>query len=635
MSAIQVASMFGVINLRDNMTSGLNSALNNARGFGTQITSLGDNIQNMGTRMTAATAPISAGLLTSIRQSQTFNRSMSNINSILGITGDEAAILRQQLLDYGGSTVAGPQAVAEAYYQIVSGVADASTHMAILEAATATSEAGQADLMATTSALISTMNSYGLQAEDAAYISDVYTRTVQTGVLTMDELASAMPQVTGLASSMNIGIEDLAGQMSYLTTQGFSASNSATFLRSMMTTLLNPTTALSEAIGDMGYESGQAMVDALGLVGAYDAIREFGGGAFDGLITNQEALQGALALTGDSANQFLNDFGEGVEGATAAAREIQNETATWDLFTSALQRTAIAAGDALAPALLTILNDNIIPLVDRVGDWIADNPRLATTILQVAGAVTVLGPVLFVVGGIISTVGTAVTVITGGIGLLIPVVTGASAAFTAAGGGVAGLGAAIYAALGPFGMIILAVGGLVAWMSGRDGGLIGSLNDARNSAIMLATLGLWAVNTAAQNAINLFNQLKVMVDEASAAVGNFVNDRMTTLNQLGTLISNPGATLNVLLGNGGGQSPAPDGERYAGGPVTAGRTYLTGEKGPELFTPSTSGRISSNRDTVAAMNGSGGDTFNFYGNIIAPEPETFMQTIEERRRRRS
>jgi len=38
--------------------------------------------------------------------------------------------------------------------------------------------------------------------------------------------------------------------------------------------------------------------------------------------------------------------------------------------------------------------------------------------------------------------------------------------------------------------------------------------------------------------------------------------------------------------------------RAAGGPVSAGQSYLIGERGPELFTPAASGRISSNRDLM-------------------------------------
>lgn len=52
------------------------------------------------------------------------------------------------------------------------------------------------------------------------------------------------------------------------------------------------------------------------------------------------------------------------------------------------------------------------------------------------------------------------------------------------------------------------------------------------------------------------------------------------------------------------------GVRAEGGPVSAGSTYLVGEKGPELFTPSRSGSI--------LANGSGGATLNLTLNITHP-----------------
>lgn len=63
------------------------------------------------------------------------------------------------------------------------------------------------------------------------------------------------------------------------------------------------------------------------------------------------------------------------------------------------------------------------------------------------------------------------------------------------------------------------------------------------------------------------------------------------------------AALNGVLGGGGGVSAGDQsgmdglisslisGARASGGPVGGGRTYLVGEKGPELFTPNTAGKI--------------------------------------------
>jgi len=57
-----------------------------------------------------------------------------------------------------------------------------------------------------------------------------------------------------------------------------------------------------------------------------------------------------------------------------------------------------------------------------------------------------------------------------------------------------------------------------------------------------------------------------------------------------------------------------------GGPVRGGQSYLVGEKGPEMFTPSSSGTISPN---------SGGNTFNFYGLTHEELPEKVRSILRQ------
>jgi hypothetical protein len=64
------------------------------------------------------------------------------------------------------------------------------------------------------------------------------------------------------------------------------------------------------------------------------------------------------------------------------------------------------------------------------------------------------------------------------------------------------------------------------------------------------------------------------------------------------------------------------GGRAAGGPVMRGTTYLVGEQGPELFTPSSSGSIIPNN----ALGRSGGSTINLTVNG-AIDPEGTARTI--------
>jgi hypothetical protein len=63
------------------------------------------------------------------------------------------------------------------------------------------------------------------------------------------------------------------------------------------------------------------------------------------------------------------------------------------------------------------------------------------------------------------------------------------------------------------------------------------------------------------------------------------------------------------------------GGKAAGGPVRSGTSYLVGERGPELFTPSGSGMITPNNRLV-----SGGSTINI--NVTgAIDPEGTARSI--------
>lgn len=61
------------------------------------------------------------------------------------------------------------------------------------------------------------------------------------------------------------------------------------------------------------------------------------------------------------------------------------------------------------------------------------------------------------------------------------------------------------------------------------------------------------------------------------------------------------------------------GARAAGGPVSAGQTYLVGEQGPELFTPSGNGSITSNAALASARP-------SVTVNITTPDAGSFLKS---------
>jgi TP901 family phage tail tape measure protein len=437
-SALEIASLFGVLELRDNATGALRGFDNLLSNTGQRLQSLGSGMQSLGAGMTAVAAPAVAALAIAGSAALDFGSSMTDVGSVLGRNQAEMAALTDEILAFSEDTRAGPQAVAESFYDIVGGVADASTHMAILEESVATAEAGNANLTATTAALIGVMNSYGFSADQASFASDVLTRTVGMGVGTMEQFAGALPNVTGLAASMGIEFNDLAAAAAFLTTKGNTAAEATTQLGGMMSALLNPNERMRQGLQALGFESGRAAVAQLGLVGTYEALMdEVGVDAMGPLVGQMEALRGVTALTEEGFEEFSNTFTEGIDGATAAARAIQMEApaAQLDLLRSQLAVLSIEVGNAFIPALVDLV-EMVNPVIDSILAWVRENPELVAQIAMLVGGLAVAGPVLLGVGTVISGIGAAITFLLSPIGLVIAAVAALAAAYVTNFGGI-------------------------------------------------------------------------------------------------------------------------------------------------------------------------------------------------------
>jgi TP901 family phage tail tape measure protein len=531
-----------------------------------KITGMGDSVTKLGAKMTVASAPLALALGASVNNALQFDEAMTNVGAVLGKNRDEMAALNAQVLKMGANSRAGPQRTAEAFYDIVGGVQDASAHMNILQAAIKTAEAGSADLGATTNALIAIMNSYKFEAEEAAFASDVLTRTVGMGVGTMEDFASAMPQITGLANSLNISFDDLGGMMAYLTTQGNSAAQASTQLSAMMTAMLNPNESMKKALQEMGFASGQAAIEQLGLVGAMNAVAETQTAQQEGMaktLGSVEALRGVTALAGDTFSQFASTFTDGITGATAAAQAIQLESpaAQFDLLKSKVSELSIGVGTVLMPILIDLV-DKIAPIVVSITEWMQKNPEATQTILMLAGALIAAGPV-------VTMVGTAVSFLGGAIALL----------------------------LSPAGILIGIIAGIVAAANSLyPGGIVALFNDAATAARQLAIMGLMVLNTAADAARKIVEGLINTIRDAIKAIDEFINGQKK-MGQNTEVTTNFRSNVISRMES-----------RDSGGIGVPGKTYAIGTGAqPELFTPTSPGFFTPNADRALAGAGGGGD----------------------------
>lgn len=375
----------------------------------------------IGRTMTFAfTAPVVTLGTYAVQAAAEFEEAMRNVNSIAHLSEDEFAALSEAVLDFGSNTRAGATEAAGALYTTFSaGITDTTVAMEFMEIASMTAEAGLADLTTTTEALIGSFLAFNQDAlpVEQQLISirnqaDALTQMVQIGVGTMDEFASAIGQVNPTAVSLGVGIEELYGSMAYLTQRGLSAARASVSLNAAFTALLRPSEAMQAAFRQLGVQTGDELIQQFG---SFEAALAALAGTTDGSATSMRALfrevRAARAvdlLVSDLEgwNTALNDFNQGLDGATERAREQQmmSFAAHWDLMTSALNAAGITIGNVLMPAL--------IPLVDAVTNFlhllIDTNPELLTLGVAALSAAAAIGPLLWVVSSIANPIGALV-----------------------------------------------------------------------------------------------------------------------------------------------------------------------------------------------------------------------------------
>lgn len=399
-----------------------------------------------------------------------FEELMMNAASILDITEAEIASLSTQVRELGENSRYGPIQVADAFYEIASGVLEASARLPILQAAIRAAEAGNTDLRETTLGLIAAVNSYGSETLSAARAADIYLRTVAVGVGSQLDFVSAISPQIRLMSSFKVSFEEVGAAMAFLTAKGSPASRAMTQLASSVTALVKPNKTMEALITRLGYASGQAMLEAHGLARSLEMIQELAGNDMPRALGRKEGLLAVVALLTGEFKEFSKEFIASIDGSVDRAREVQLKAtkAVIDQAVAAFQGMKIVLIDTIMPtinSLFTVFKELSLAFTE----FIENHPRLVSIIANIsisflamfAAVWTLLGVFKILTGIYLVSVGflfknissimmmglipaTAyLTTIMGGL-------TGAIALFVSYGQGVAGLREAVDNLLGSF-----------------------------------------------------------------------------------------------------------------------------------------------------------------------------------------
>lgn len=336
--AIEVFSLYSTLGLD---SSGFESGLEKAK---KGLTALGDATKLVVGAVGAVATALGAVGAKALSEASQYETAFAKVQTIMDSTQISADELSSGILNLSSSLGVASEDIADTVYNAISATGDTANALALTESASKLAIGGFTDTTSALGVLTTAMNAYGLSAEQAEHISDSLITVQNLGVTTVGELAGVMGRAIASASAYGVDLENLEAGYIAMTKAGISATESTTYISSMLSEL-----------GDSG--STVAKI-----------LQEQTGKGFSELMAEGYSLGDVLQILSDS-----------VDG---------NSTALINLWGT---QQAGKASNAIISQSISAFNDNLQTLKETTGTTesaysiMADTVEQKTKILKTAG----------------------------------------------------------------------------------------------------------------------------------------------------------------------------------------------------------------------------------------------------------
>jgi TP901 family phage tail tape measure protein len=426
-------------NLKINITGDSSKLSNALSSASSKLSAFGSKMQSVGKSMTMKlTLPLVAAGAAATKMAFDFDKSMTSIQALVGVSSEKVAEMGEAAKKMAVDTGKSSKEAAEALFFITSAGLRGSEAMDVLEMSLKAAAVGLGETKTIADLSTSAMNAYGSGTLSASGATDILTAAVRLGKLEASELAGAMGGVIPIASSMGVSFDQVGAAMAAMSKTGTNAANGATQLNAILTTIAKPSADAEKAFNKMGFTTDtlKKSLAEEGLMGTLVTLKNglaATGQEFTDIAPNVRAWKGILDLTGSSMEDNIALFDEMTRsaGATNNAFEVTSKAASFKMTQglNSMKESLMAVGQ--------VIINNIAPAVQKLGEFFTNlsnkfkelSPRTQKIIIAFAGIVAALGPVIAIIGTLLTmapAIGAAFTLMMGPVGLIIAGLTAIS-----------------------------------------------------------------------------------------------------------------------------------------------------------------------------------------------------------------
>lgn len=477
---------------------------------GKKIESFGDSVTHAGQAIMPASMAVAGLGAAAVKTAADFDAGMSKVAAISGATGDDLDALRDKAREMGAKTKFSASEAASAMEYMAMAGWKTEDMLGGIEGIMNLAAASGEDLATTSDIVTDALTAFGLTAQDSAHFADILAAASSNANTNVSMMGETFKYCAPIAGALGFSAEDVAEAIGLMANAGIKSTQAGTALRTIMNNLSGEVKITGAALGEVTIAttntdgSMRELSDILAdCRGAFSLLSESEKAQAAEALVGKNAMSGFLALmnAGDadieklanSIDHCSDTFVKTVDGAIIPMSQALEEGIDWieeyngvseqmaavmqdnlggqlTILKSQLEELAISFGEMLMPAIRAIVS-KIQAFVAKL-NGMSESQRKA--VLTIGLIIAALGPLLVILGTVISKVGVAMQ------------------GFVKLATGVKKLGVAVKAGTGVFGKLGAALGGI----SGPVLAVIAAI-----AVLVAAFKHLWDTNEEFRNAI--------------------------------------------------------------------------------------------------------------------------------------
>lgn len=299
-----------------------------------------------------------------------FDKGMRAVNTMAGLNAAGMKELTGKVEDLAGVIPLARKELADGLYQVISSGVPKDNWISFLEASGRSAVGGIADLSRIVEVTTTVIKNYGLEWDEAKSLQDKIQKTAENGVTTFEQLAAALPKVTGNAATLGVTIDELMATFATLTGVSGNTAEVSTQLSAVFTALVKPSVQAAKMAEQMGVQFDAAAIKASGgmqnfLNNLTATVKEYA--ATHGMLEQEiygrlfgsaEALRALIPITGELRDTFSANVDAMANSTGSIDRAFEEMAGSSDAVSQKLKNMAssmLSGAGAVASALQPFL----------------------------------------------------------------------------------------------------------------------------------------------------------------------------------------------------------------------------------------------------------------------------------------